>query len=204
MGLSTELLNADHHRVYEADVPRAGLRRHGDQIERLPDGTFRAHGRRDDTMKLGGIKVSSAEIERAVGQPLDLVAVPAEPGPGHVGLVHTAMVGVEQFRREPHRWRHQKRLAEVGGVAVVVEDHEVEAERRRGEGAGPRRLHDRAGDVAAGHLGAAAVFDDRLVAGPRHQPGHVVGVGTLAGRTEGPNPAPVAAVDGAARPPRRR
>ena len=34
-------------------------RRHGDLIERLPGGYFRAHGRADDCMNLGGIKVSS-------------------------------------------------------------------------------------------------------------------------------------------------
>ena len=38
--------------------------RHGDQIERLPGGYYRAHGRVDDTMNLGGIKISSAEVER--------------------------------------------------------------------------------------------------------------------------------------------
>jgi acetyl-CoA synthetase len=66
VGLSTELLNADHHAIYCADVPRPGLRRHGDQIERLPNGYYRAHGRVDDTMKLSGIKTSSREIEECV------------------------------------------------------------------------------------------------------------------------------------------
>ncbi|MBW8051426.1 MAG: AMP-binding protein [Cytophagales bacterium] len=42
------------------------LRSHGDQIERLPGNYFRALGRADDTMNLGGIKVSSAEIERTL------------------------------------------------------------------------------------------------------------------------------------------
>ena len=32
------------------------LRRHGDEVERLPGGFFVAHGRCDDTMNLGGIK----------------------------------------------------------------------------------------------------------------------------------------------------
>ncbi len=67
IGLSTELLNMDHHEVYYAGVPRPGLRRHGDHMERTADGYFHAHGRIDDTMNLGGIKVSSAEIERALG-----------------------------------------------------------------------------------------------------------------------------------------
>lgn len=68
VGLSTELLNRDHHEVYYAGTPRADvvLRRHGDYIERLADGYFRANGRVDDTMNLGGIKVSSAEIEQVV------------------------------------------------------------------------------------------------------------------------------------------
>ncbi len=66
VGLSAELRNADHHAIYYEDVPRAGLRRHGDQFERGADGLYRALGRADDTMNLGGIKVSSAEIERAI------------------------------------------------------------------------------------------------------------------------------------------
>jgi len=35
------------------------LRRHGDEFERLPGGNYRALGRCDDTMNLGGIKVYS-------------------------------------------------------------------------------------------------------------------------------------------------
>ncbi|MDD5199142.1 MAG: AMP-binding protein [Terrimicrobiaceae bacterium] len=70
IGLSTTLLNKDHHEAYFADAPRGPggeiLRRHGDQIEALPGGRWRALGRADDTMNLGGIKVSSAEIERAL------------------------------------------------------------------------------------------------------------------------------------------
>lgn len=77
IGLSNELLNRDHHEVYFADTPNlanAGLlRRHGDQIERLSSGYFRAHGRVDDTMNLGGIKTSSAEVERVVGDLPEIV-----------------------------------------------------------------------------------------------------------------------------------
>lgn len=36
------------------------LRRHGDEFERTCDGYYRAHGRADDTMNLGGIKVYHA------------------------------------------------------------------------------------------------------------------------------------------------
>ena len=66
IGLSNELLNRDHYQVYFADTPSPSLRRHGDEIERLPNSYYRAHGRTDDTMNLGGIKVSSAEIEQVL------------------------------------------------------------------------------------------------------------------------------------------
>ncbi len=72
VGLSTELLNRDHDAVYFEGTPpgpgRRRLRRHGDQMEALPGGYYRAQGRADDTMNLGGIKVSSAEIERRLRQ----------------------------------------------------------------------------------------------------------------------------------------
>ncbi len=86
IGLSTELLNRDHHEVYYAGVPDIGrpLRRHGDQMERGSDGYWRALGRVDDTMNLGGIKVSSADLEGAVaGVPgVSEVAAVAVPPPG--------------------------------------------------------------------------------------------------------------------------
>ncbi len=70
IGLSTELLNKDHHQVYYENMPKLStksnktlLRRHGDQVERYSNGYYRLHGRMDDTMNLGGIKVSSTEIE---------------------------------------------------------------------------------------------------------------------------------------------
>ena len=70
IGLSQELLNRDHEKVYHDDCPNgpAGeiLRRHGDQLARLPGGFYRAQGRADDTMNLGGIKVSSLELERVI------------------------------------------------------------------------------------------------------------------------------------------
>jgi hypothetical protein len=61
------------------------LRRHGDQIERLPNGYYRAHGRVDDTMNLGGIKVSSMDIERVVNQVegiAEAVAIASTPPTG--------------------------------------------------------------------------------------------------------------------------
>jgi acetyl-CoA synthetase len=93
IGMSTELLNRDHHEVYFAGAPmRQGvpLRRHGDQVERLAGGGYRVHGRVDDTMNLGGIKVSSAEIERVlnavegVGETAAIAVAPAGGGPSRL------------------------------------------------------------------------------------------------------------------------
>ena len=72
IGLSNELLNTDHFAVYHAEVPPrkdgAPRRRHGDEIEAIGGGYYRHHGRADDTMNLGGIKVSSVEIEQILNQ----------------------------------------------------------------------------------------------------------------------------------------
>lgn len=72
IGLSNRLLNRDHHQTYYADTPQipglGPLRRHGDHFRRLPGGIYQAGGRVDDTMNLGGIKISSAEIERVLNQ----------------------------------------------------------------------------------------------------------------------------------------
>jgi acetyl-CoA synthetase len=84
IGMSTRLLKRNHDEVYYADTPNgpsgAVLRRHGDYLQTLPNGMFRVLGRADDTMNLGGIKVSSAEIERVLN--------------GLHGVVETAAVAV--------------------------------------------------------------------------------------------------------------
>jgi len=86
LGLSTELLNADQHQVYFANMPKSPtgklLRRHGDQVQRLENGYYRVLGRVDDTMNLSGIKISAAEIERAIAGIDDIIesaAIPATP-----------------------------------------------------------------------------------------------------------------------------
>ncbi len=91
VGLSVELLNRDHHDAYYTGTPDVGvvIRRHGDHIERLPDGRLRALGRVDDAMNLGGIKVGSSDIERAVA--------------GTPGLVESAAVAVEPAGGGPSR-----------------------------------------------------------------------------------------------------
>ncbi|MCL1593341.1 MAG: AMP-binding protein [Actinomycetia bacterium] len=86
IGLSTELINRDHDDVYYNGVPDIGrpLRRHGDQMERDAEGRLRALGRVDDTMNLGGIKVSSADLEDAISATRGVVecAAVAVPPPG--------------------------------------------------------------------------------------------------------------------------
>jgi acetyl-CoA synthetase len=103
IGLSTELLNRDHHQVYFADTPSLPitpsphhplssipLRRHGDRLERLPNSYYRIHGRIDDTMNLGGIKVSSVEIERVlntvegVSETAAIAVSPPQGGPSQL------------------------------------------------------------------------------------------------------------------------
>jgi acetyl-CoA synthetase len=91
VGLSTTLLNQSHHEIYFADLPKTSqpLRRHGDLMEELPGGFWRALGRADDTMNLSGIKVSSAEIEQALRSVPNLketaaVAVSSDNGPSRL------------------------------------------------------------------------------------------------------------------------
>jgi acetyl-CoA synthetase len=106
VGLSQTLLNRDHHQVYYAECPAGPrgelLRRHGDQMERLAGGYFRAHGRADDTMNLGGIKVSSVELETVLGAHpavAECAAVAIQPeGEGADRLVVFAVLGE---RRDP-------------------------------------------------------------------------------------------------------
>lgn len=113
VGLSTTLLNRDHYEVYfegtpkmppdKADVP---LRRHGDQVERLSGNYFCIHGRVDDTMNLGGIKVSPAEIEQTLNlvdgiQETAAIAV-SPPGGGPSKLViYTVLLEYANMEREP-------------------------------------------------------------------------------------------------------
>lgn len=73
IGLSQSLLNRDHYATYYADAPRSPttgrvLRKHGDHFRRLSGGYYEAGGRTDDTMNLGGIKVSSLELERIINR----------------------------------------------------------------------------------------------------------------------------------------
>ena len=85
IGLSQTLLNTDHHRIYYEGCPVGPngevLRRHGDQFTRLGAEYFRAQGRVDDTMNLGGIKVSSIELEEVLNE--------------HPAVLETAAIAVQ-------------------------------------------------------------------------------------------------------------
>jgi acetyl-CoA synthetase len=75
LGLSNTLLNRNHFEVYYEDTPTFEgklVRRHGDQLETLENGFYKAQGRVDDAMNLGGIKVSSVQIEALLNK-LDFV-----------------------------------------------------------------------------------------------------------------------------------
>ena len=110
LGLSTNLLNADHNEVYFAGTPRPNLRRHGDAIEELGNGfdtepwlegtKYRVLGRVDDTMNLSGIKISSAEIEEVLNvvdgiQETAAVAVsPKDGGPSRL-IIYAVLIQSE-------------------------------------------------------------------------------------------------------------
>lgn len=105
IGLSTELLNRDHYEVYFEGTPQLPklppLRRHGDGVERLADGYYRIHGRVDDTMNLGGIKISSAEIEGVLNsvngiQEVAAIAVsPPDGGPSQLVIYAVLLPGAD-------------------------------------------------------------------------------------------------------------
>lgn len=95
IGLSQSLLNANHHTVYFKDAPQVEglpqLRRHGDELVEFSSGYYQACGRTDDTMNLGGIKISAVELERCLNQLASVretaaVAVPENKN-GPAGLV---------------------------------------------------------------------------------------------------------------------
>ena len=112
IGLSVELLNQDHHKLYYEETPLYGgkpLRRHGDEIEIVPNGFFRAHGRVDDTMNLGGIKVSSIEIERTLNM--------------MVGVLETAAIAVNLSQGGPN-------ALVVYVVLEVKESHDADSLRK--------------------------------------------------------------------------
>jgi acetyl-CoA synthetase len=100
MGLSNILLNRDHHKEYYEGTPRYKnqlLRRHGDAMLQLKNGYYKAQGRTDDAMNLGGIKVGSIQIESVINS-LDFVkesaaiaVAPKDGGPSLLVVYYVAL-----------------------------------------------------------------------------------------------------------------
>jgi acetyl-CoA synthetase len=111
LGFSTHLLNKDHDEVYFKDCPSGSdgevLRRHGDEMQMSPGMYFRALGRADDTMNLGGIKVSSVELESVMNRVEGVaetaaIAVTPKAGGASQLVVYTVT--------EPGRWNDRGEL----------------------------------------------------------------------------------------------
>lgn len=75
IGLSQQLLNKNHYEEYYLEAPEitnyTQLRKHGDgfYIHQMNDTVYyKSIGRTDDSMNLGGIKISSIEIETVVNK----------------------------------------------------------------------------------------------------------------------------------------
>jgi acetyl-CoA synthetase len=93
MGLSHKLLNKNHHETYYKNTPQIEgklLRKHGDFLVQLNNGYYRVMGRTDDSMNLGGIKVSSLQIEELVNNHLAVMesaAIAVSPKDGGPALL---------------------------------------------------------------------------------------------------------------------
>ncbi len=95
VGLSTILINKDHHKVYYENMPLSSdgkiLRRHGDVLSLDGDGFYKMEGRSDDTMKLNGIKISAIEIENILVNHIsildDAAAIAVAPEAGGPSLL---------------------------------------------------------------------------------------------------------------------
>lgn len=130
IGLSTTLLNKDHDVVYHEGVPSSDvpLRRHGDHMERLGNGNYRALGRIDDTMNLGGIKVSSAELERAVlivGGVAEAAAIAVSPPGGGPSLLILYVVLEPGADPDAQRLRTELQEAIRSGLNPLFRVHDV-------------------------------------------------------------------------------
>lgn len=132
MGLSSSLLNGDHHEVYYEGTPEyrgVRLRRHGDVLVRMANGYYKAQGRADDAMNLGGIKVSSVQIEELINQ-LDFVkesaaiaVSPPEGGPSVLVIYVVALPGShsEEIKLQMARSIVRDRLNPLFKVERLIE-----------------------------------------------------------------------------------
>ena len=100
MGLSNALLNRDHHKEYYKGTPQYKnhiLRRHGDAMLQLENGYYKAQGRTDDAMNLGGIKVGSIQIEGVINklnfvkESAAIAVAPKDGGPSFLVVYYVAL-----------------------------------------------------------------------------------------------------------------
>lgn len=132
IGLSNRLLNRDHHQAYFENTPTGffdnPLRRHGDHIERLAKGHYRAHGRVDDTMNIGGIKVSSIEIERVmnrlpgVRETAAIGVSPAKGGPSKLVIIAVRDNSTRQKNPEELKIQMQHRMSQELNPLFKIHD----------------------------------------------------------------------------------
>ena len=132
MGLSTELLNRDHNEIYLAGMPQLAdgriLRRHGDELSRLPNGYYQALGRADDTMNLGGIKISSVEIERVLNNISGInetAAIAVKPSEGGPDLLVIYAVPAEETEIDAVTWQQKMQLAIKNHLNPLFKIHKV-------------------------------------------------------------------------------
>jgi acetyl-CoA synthetase len=139
IGLSTDLLNYDHHAEYYADAPRGPqgeiLRRHGDLLQTVGAGWWRHLGRKRDMINVHGVKTSSEEIRAVLKHPevadtkpvaidvdgtgqhrLVVYAVPKEPSRAHAADLRSRLPA--EFNRLIKRDLNPL-LAHVADVVLV-------------------------------------------------------------------------------------
>ncbi len=149
IGLSDRLINRDHFETYYAETPNlpntSQLRRHGDYFRKFmtDDGpVFEAGGRADDTMNLGGIKISSAEIERVLNQVAPVIesaAVSYSPTHGPDQLVIFAVLSHATDANQLQRTMNQALKTELNPLFKVHSVIEIKAMPRTASGKVMRR-----------------------------------------------------------------
>ena len=135
VGLSTWLLAGDHEAIYFQDVPESDTvhswRKHGDEMEMILDGRTRMLGRCDDTMNLGGIKVSCIEIEQLLNQHPDVLetaAIAVSPeggGPSKLVIYAVLPAGSEMLAADLKKFfqlairKHLNPLFQIAEVRLI-------------------------------------------------------------------------------------
>jgi acetyl-CoA synthetase len=150
IGLSVRLVSRDHYETYYQATPVVEgigqLRRHGDYFRRRKTewcDVFIAGGRADDTMNLGGIKTSSAEIERTLNRingVVETAAIAVSESGGPSRLVVFAVVDESNFNQaEKLKEMNQRIKSELNPLFRVAEIKVIESMPRTASGKVMRR-----------------------------------------------------------------